>query len=81
MDPWTYFALMVASYFVAVALTPKPKTIVPTAEAFDDIDFPQVDDGTPQAVIFGDCWTESWTVLGLGNYRTTAIRKGGGGKK
>lgn len=67
------FAMLVISYVVTAALM--PKTPKPNPEAFEDIDFPQTDDGTPQAVIFGDCWSSDWTVIGVGNYRTTEIRK------
>lgn len=42
--------------------------------AIDSMDVPQFEEGTPQAVTFGDCWTEDWMVLGVGNYRTEAIR-------
>jgi hypothetical protein len=76
---WEALAMLVISYIVSYAMMPKTPT--PQPEAFSDIDFPQVDDGTPQAVIFGDCWSGDWTVLAVGRYRTTEVRKGGGGKK
>ncbi len=62
---------MVASYVLSAALAPKVKPPAPTA--FEDIDFPQVEEGTPQAVFFGDCWSGDWTVLAVGDYRTTPI--------
>lgn len=71
--------LMIISTVISMALAPKQQTPPPTA--FEDIDFPQVDEGTPQAVFFGDCWTGDWTVLAVGNYRTEEIPGGGGGKK
>ena len=37
--------------------------------SFDDFEFPQFDEGTPVAYIFGDVWLEDWMVLGAGNYR------------
>jgi hypothetical protein len=49
-------------------------------EDFNDIDFPQADEGTPQCVVFGECWTGDWMVLGYGNYRTQEIRKSNPGK-
>lgn len=74
-----YLLLVVASVLLAVALA--PKQVPPKPTAFEDIDFPQAEEGTPQAVFFGDCWSGDWMVLSVGNYRTTAIEGGGGGKK
>jgi hypothetical protein len=72
--PWLFaIGLLVTSYAITALLTPKPQQ--PKAAGFDEFDFPQVEEGTPQAVIFGDCWTADWTVLWYGNYRTSAIRK------
>lgn len=78
MDIVTALALLVASTLITVALAPTQQP--PKPAAFEDFDFPQADEGTPQAVTFGDCWSEDWTVLAVGNYRTTAI-EGEGGKK
>lgn len=69
---------IVASIVISAILAPKQKA--PKPAAFEDFDFPQVDEGTPQAVTFGDCWSEDWTVLAVGNYRSEAI-EGEGGKK
>lgn len=67
-----YIIMMVASYVISYAMQPKPQ--VPTPAAMDDFDFPQADEGTPQAVVFGDVWMSDWMVLTVGNYRTTPIR-------
>jgi hypothetical protein len=75
---WFNLFILVASYVISAALAPKPQK--PKPAAFDDIEFPQFEEGTPQEVIFGDVWTESWMVLGVGNYRTEAIRAKGGKK-
>ena len=72
---WNIFVL-VASYVIQYALA--PKAVQPKAVALEDIQFPQFDEGTPQEVMFGDCWTESWMVLGVGNYRTQPVRAEGG---
>lgn len=64
-------ALFIASLIISAALQPKsPK---PKAAAFEEFDFPTVDDGTPITVVFGDVWIKDWTVLGVANYRTEAI--------
>lgn len=79
---WEYFAiaivLMVASYLITSMSMPKAQSSKPeTMEAFD---FPQANEGTPQAVVFGDTWSGDWMVLWYGNYRVGPIR-GEGGKK
>lgn len=70
--------LLIASTIIQIALTPKQQA--PKPAAFDDIDFPQVDEGTPQCVVFGDCWIRDWTVLAVGNYRVEDIPSSGGKK-
>jgi hypothetical protein len=70
--------LIIASIIINLALAPKQQQPQPTA--FKDIDFPQADEGTPQCVVFGDCWISDWTVLAVGNYRVTEIHAGGGKK-
>lgn len=69
-----YIIVMIISAAVSYATRPKPTR--PTAAAFEDFDFPQAKEGTPQIVVFGDVWIDGWTVLGLGNYRVEEIRKG-----
>lgn len=75
MEPLTAIILLVASIVISAALAPKVQP--PAPEAFEDIDFPQAEEGTPQAVTFGDCWSEDWTVLAVGKYRTEAIERSG----
>lgn len=75
---WAIF-MLVASYLIQTAMMPKQQGVQPTA--FEDIDFPQADEGTPQCVVFGDCWVNDWTVCAVGNYRVEAIKAGSGGKK
>jgi hypothetical protein len=79
MDPATWaFILLGASFAISIAMM--PKVVPPQAASFDDFDFPQVEEGTPHAVIFGDCWSGSWMVLDYGDFRTEPIRSGGGKK-
>jgi len=74
-------ALLIASYVIS-SLVNKPKRAEPAKPALEsEFDFPQADEGTPQAVIFGDCWSSNWVVLWHGNDRSVAIKSGGGGKK
>lgn len=70
---WALVSL-VASYAIQMLLV-KPQKQTPAA--LQDFDFPQADEGTPQAVFFGDCWTEGWMVLWYGDYRTTKIKSKG----
>lgn len=76
---WVAIAMIIVSTAITMALTPKTKP--PDPESLDDFDFPQTDEGTPQAVIFGDCWSSDWCVLSVGNYRTTPIEVDDGSKK
>jgi len=75
MEIGTAILLLVASILISAALAPKVQPRPP--EAFEDIEFPQADEGTPQAVTFGDCWSEDWTVLAVGKYRTEPIERSG----
>jgi hypothetical protein len=72
----TAIYMMIASIVISVALAPKAQVQPPSAA--EDFEFPQVDEGTPQAVFFGDCWTEDWLVISTGHYRTEEIRVKGG---
>lgn len=69
-----FVVVLVASYFLNQALAKKHNNKV-NAATFDDFDYPQPTEGTPQCVFFGDCWTADWFVLAYGNYRYEAIRK------
>ncbi|OOF65120.1 hypothetical protein [Rodentibacter sp. Ppn85] len=69
-------AWIAVSYLVNQALAKKSNTNNPDAVNAKDWNFPQIDEGTPQCVFFGDCWTEDWQVLAYGNYRTSEIKKG-----
>lgn len=73
--PLFAWALLFTVLSVAIqAILIKPQTQKPAA--LEDFDFPQAEEGTPQAVFFGDCWTQGWMVLWYGNYRTTKIKAG-----
>lgn len=72
--------LLIVAYAITAATAGKSNQSMPTQ--FKDFKFPVPDEGTPQAVIFGDVWTNDWQVLWVGNYRTEAIHSSGsGGKK
>lgn len=75
---WEMLFYIVATVLITAALA--PNAIRPEPAALKDFDFPQVEEGTARAVIFGDCWSSDWVVLAIGNYRTTAIDKSGGKK-
>ncbi len=70
---WVQVALFVASLVISYLLQPKPPKAKPSA--FEDIKFPVIEDGTPKMVVFGDVWITDWCVIGVGNYRTSAITK------
>ncbi len=66
--------LMVASYVIQSFLV---KTQNQQPASLEDFDFPQFEDGTPMAVLFGDGWTEGWMVLWYGKFRTIKIKSKG----
>jgi len=76
-------ALLIISYVITALITPKPKQPDPAKPAlFKDFQFPIPDEGTPQSIVFGDCWTPDWQVIWYGNMRTEPIQtSSGGGKK
>ena len=74
------FIFAIATLVVSYLLTPKQKVETPKPATLDEFDFPQIEEGTPQCVIFGDVWIPDWTVLWFGNMRTSAIRSKGGKK-
>jgi hypothetical protein len=76
-------ALLVVSLIITALITPRPKPPVDAvASMFKDINVPIPDEGSAQAVVFGDCWTPDWQVIWYGNMRTTPITvSSGGGKK
>lgn len=80
-DPFTaIFAIgmLIASYFISAALTPKP--IKPERASLEDFDYPRIEEGTPQCVIFGDVWIPDHMVLWYGNLRTSPVKSEEGGK-
>ncbi len=68
---WAAIAL-VASFVLTALLVKPPPT--PQASTLDDFETPQIEDGTPHAVVFGEGWLEGWQVLWYGNFRTTKIK-------
>lgn len=69
-------AVLVLTYVIQSFLTPKPEK--PKPAALDEWDFPQMEDGTPQTVLFGDGWLEGPMVCHYGNYRTKKIKADSG---
>lgn len=68
-------ALFVISYAITALTAKKPVGVADAKpHTFADFNFPVHEEGTPQAVIFGDCWTSDWMVLYTGNLKTEAIK-------
>lgn len=72
------FVLMAVSYAITASMAKRTPGKKPAA--LEEFDFPTPDEGTAQAVIFGDVWTPDWMVLWYGDYRVVAIKKKGGKK-
>jgi hypothetical protein len=68
-----YAAIIIFVVAALYAVSNIPKTPGSKPAALGDFNFPQYDEGTSQAVLFGDDWTDGWMVLGYGNYRSTPI--------
>jgi hypothetical protein len=67
-------AIAVVLTILSAVLTPRPKPPPDAvAQMFKDVQFPVPDEGTPQSVVFGDCWTPDWQVIWYGNMRTEDI--------
>lgn len=69
---WWAIAALVVSIILQVALAPKPNEQKPST--LGDMNIPQVDEGTPQAVWFGENWTGDWQVGAYGNFRTKKVK-------
>jgi hypothetical protein len=69
---WPQLILFLLVNVIAYVTRPKPKNAKPAS--LSDFDFPQSTEGTAQEWVFGDVWIKDWFVLGVGNYRTSAIR-------
>lgn len=69
---WVQIAILVVSMVISYAMRPKPKS--PKPASIGDFDMPVVEEGTEQAVFFGDCWISGWQVLSYGNLRTSKVR-------
>lgn len=72
MGFYAALVMLVASFIITAIFAPKQQP--PPPASLDDMNIPQAEEGTPQCVVFGDCWVEDWTVLAYGNFRTRAIK-------
>lgn len=70
---WPQIAILIVSAVISYAT--RRKTAAPKASTLDDFNFPQGTEGTAQIEVFGTCWVDDWMVLGVGNFRTSPIRK------
>lgn len=74
MEPmtWAMIIMMVVSMVLSVALA--PKAMQPQPGTYDDMNIPQIDEGVPQTVVFGEVWMSDWFVLATGNFRTKKVK-------
>jgi hypothetical protein len=81
MEPmtWIALALLVVSAVITAVITPG-RGAGAKASTLGDLQLPTTAEGTPKAVIFGDCWSEDWTVLWYGDFDTQPIKSKGGKK-
>ncbi len=76
MPLWAWALVTLVASYALTALTIKTPKVKPAA--LEDFDVPQIDEGTPHAVVFGDVWLDGWQVLWYGDYSTTKIKSTGG---
>lgn len=82
--PWNLIISLVILVVSAVITALSAKGPAPPAppSTLADFQIPQIDDGTPQAVAFGDVWVTGWQVLWYGNLQSEGIPPpDSGGKK
>lgn len=65
--------MLIASYAIT-ALTSTKATSSEKPKSITDFEFPQTAEGTPQAVIFGDCWSPDHQILWYGNFKVEEIK-------
>ena len=75
------FALMVVSTVITSLSSKVPGQKDPSPALLQDFSIPQIAEGSPQIVVFGDVWLTQWQVLWYGNLKSEAISGGGGGGK
>jgi hypothetical protein len=70
MDPVTIaiaLVMMAASVLISSLMMKQNR---PKPAVLEDFKFPQVEEGTPEAVLFGQCWNPGWQVLWFGELTT-----------
>lgn len=72
-DVFVMLALMVVSAAITALTAKSPSTTAPTPALITDFNFPQIAEGTPQVVVFGDVWLTEWQVLWYGDLRSEGI--------
>ena len=70
--------MMAISYAITASMMKRTPGKAPAS--MEEFDFPTPDEGTAQAVVFGDVWMREWMVLWYGDYKITPIKKKGGKK-
>ena len=72
---WTVAKIFIAVVSAVLSYnSAKNASSKPAPASFEDFDFPQFDEGTPIAHVFGDVWTDDWMVLAVGNYKPVQMK-------
>ena len=72
-DALIAFALLVVSAAITALTTKRPSIQNEKPATLDEFQIPQIKEGTPQAVVFGDVWLTGWQVLWYGNLQVDPI--------
>ena len=78
--------LLIVSAVITTLISKNPSSggQPPDPATLKEFSFPQIAEGTPQTIVFGDKWLPDWQVLWYGNLQSVAIpapQSSGGGKK
>ena len=71
--PWFVVVALLVVSFVLTSLMVKNQKQKPAS--LEEFDFPQSDEGTPEAVIFGDVWQKGPFVPWYGDLETIKIKQ------
>ncbi len=85
MDPisaivYVVISLILMAISYAITASMQKRTPAQKPAALEDFDFPRMDEGSAEAVVFGDVWMKDWMVLWYGDYGVAPIRTKGGKK-
>jgi len=74
MDPFTMSLIMMAASSLLTLAFSSSSSSALTPATLEDFDYEQVDEGTPQPVVFGENWVDDFFIMAYGNLRTKKVK-------